>query len=64
MLVYGVPVIILVVSTMLFLNAGFSEGKAVIFSLLIMAVWFLVVFAAEKAGLFKKHILAQITEIL
>ena len=37
---------------------------SVIFSLLIMAVWFLVVFAAEKAGLFKKHILAQITEIL
>lgn len=64
MLVYGAPVIILILSAVLFLNAGFSEGIAVIFSFLVMALWFLGIFSAEKTGLLRKHILAEIIEIV
>lgn len=63
MLVYGIPVIILVLSVVLFLNAGFSEKAAVVFSFLIMSLWFFCIFLAEKTGLFKKYILAEIIEI-
>lgn len=61
LLVYLIPVFILIISVVIFLKSGFDEGKAVIFSFIIMALWFAGVFTAEKLGFFKNKIYAEIT---
>ena len=64
MVVYLVPVVILIASLVLFINAGLSEGISALLSFLIMAVWFAGVFVAEKSGLIKEKIYAEIIEII
>ena len=64
MLVYLMPVVILSASLVLFINAGLSEGISALLSFLIMAVWFVGVFVAEKSGLIKEKIYAEIIEVL
>ena len=59
-LVYLIPVFVFIVSVVLFSKTGFEEGKAVLCSFLIMAVWFACVFAAERLGVFKNRIYAKI----
>jgi len=62
-LVYMVPVMILIISLVVMLWAGISEEMAIVCSFLIMALWFIGVFTAEKKGAFKDRILAEITKI-
>lgn len=62
-LVYGVPVLILLLTVVVLLNAGISEGVCVIIGFILMAVWFLGIFIAEKKGAFKEKMSAEITEI-
>lgn len=63
-LVYLIPVVVLIVSVILFLKAGLTEGQSVLLAFLIMAVWFALVFIAEKFGVFKNKINVTITEII
>lgn len=62
-LVYAVPVIILIAATAVLLSFGISEGTSVLTAFCIMAVWFFGVFIADKRGIFKEKISAEITEI-
>jgi len=62
-LVYAVPVLILIATIVLLLQAGVSESAAIIAAFFVMALWFLSVFAADKRGAFNAKICVQITEI-
>ena len=62
--VYLVPVVILIASLVIFINAGLSEGMSALWAFIIMAVWFVFVFVAEKSGLIKEKIYAEIIEVI
>lgn len=63
-LVYLMPVVILIATLMIFVNAGLSEGVSAALAFLVMIVWFFAVFIAEKSGLLKEKIYAEIIEVL
>lgn len=62
-LVYMVPVLILIAGIVIMRWAGYSEGISLVCSFIIMTLWFLGVFVAEKKGAFKDRILAEVTKI-